>query len=197
MKKSAIVEFLKEFENSCLVREVPPDMHTHERWVNDPVEYARSGFSFRPWNEHLAELLTEALAEWKVRESIMFKGLGLSATNFDQWFSSRREEFFRENGNIEDGTVFSRAVLGAREIVPNMGWVRTFACLLPRAVLAQQRILAEVGRRMAAIFYLAKMDKWRARSEAGIHDELAEYFAGIDAYWKCANELVNERTKSD
>lgn len=186
-----IERFCETFEQEYLVRVAPPDEQAVSRWVADDISYIREGFWIKRYLSDNDSLLVDALQEWNKRESIMLEGLKTSEDIFDRWFRLTLRAFYREQGNIDyRGTRFALACLGSREIVRNIGWVRIFACFLPRAVPNRQEPLAKIGRRMAAIFYLERIDKWIERNEAGLTNDFAEC-ERIDAYWKYATELCS------
>ena len=107
----------------------------------------------------------------------------MSQSQFDSQFSLLRKGFLAGDAKAkEDG-----AALGiiAQGVVRNMDMINCFASFLPRAVPDRRIELAQIGRRIAAVYYLEQMVKADALGMPYAEQGLER----VEALWRFADSL--------
>jgi len=132
--------------------------------------------------EHDA-LVTAALAEWATTETKLLPRLAISQAQFDSQFPLLRAGFLADDAKAkEDGAAWGIKAQGA---VRNMDMINCFASFLPRAMPDRRIELAQIGRRIAAVYYLEQMYKADALGMAYAVQGLER----VDALWRFADSL--------
>ena len=107
----------------------------------------------------------------------------MSQSQFDSQFSLLRKGFLAGDAKAkEDGAAMGNAAQGA---VRNMDMINCFASFLPRALPDRRIGLAQIGRRIAAVFYLEQMCK----ADASGVPHAAHGLECADALWRFADLL--------
>ena len=167
----------------CVGRLTPPDSETRERWDSDKFAMHQEHFRIRPLSAQHEELCRAAIAEWNTTEQIVSNRLAMSPGEFDTQFPVLREGFLAESENSRrDGAAYGVTVQGA---VRNMDMINCFASFLPRAVPDQRKNLANIGRRIAALYYLEQMYKADALGTT------TQGLERVDAMWRFADSLCD------
>ena len=181
MTKISDLEEIVWFE--CVSRRPAPDNDALERWQSDTFAKHQEHFRIRPLSVEHDALVTAALAEWATTETKLLTRLAISQAQFDSQFPALREGFLAGDTKAkEDGTSWGNKVQGA---VRNMDMINCFASFLPRAMPERRIELAQIGRRIAAVYYLEQMYKADALGMA----YAAQGLERVDALWRFADSL--------
>lgn len=180
-----LIELEEVVWTECVGRLMPPDSETQERWESDKFAMHQEHFRIRPLSAQHGALCKAAIAEWSDAEHVALNLLGMTQGEFDTRFPVLRDGFLAANEESQrDGAAYGKAVQGA---VRNMDMINCFASFLPRAVPDQRKNLANIGRRIAALYYLEQMYK---AEQLGM-DFAAQGLKRVDAMWRFAGSLCD------
>lgn len=159
------------------------------RWTASTLAKLHEYYRIKPVENDGLNVIESALLEWREIEKIVLSAAKASPLEFDHWFSSVRNTLQKDQSIIVQPGTRLYNVLSAAAIVRNIEWVRTFSWALPQLFPDRQKELAQIGGRVAAIFYLEQIDKW-VRHPSSVQSAPAVQFEKIDAYWVFATELA-------
>lgn len=188
------------------------DEQTNERWHSDHLAFLREKYEIKQISDEHREILDSALALFDERSSPLMRYFGNAHVDFEEWFSSLREWIWRNKSvpsflvdeddptfDILDDPTFDilnpKLLKGAmylsRMVVGNINVCKVFCALVPLAVPDLQLVLAQVGVRMASIYYLERIAKVQDydRSKKHYVPLDPERFKIIDSLWHIAYEL--------
>jgi len=169
--------------SECVARRSAPDDETMERWQSDIFAMHQEHFRIRPLSAEHEALVRAALAEWAGIETKLLTRLAISQAQFDSQFPALREGFLAGDAKAkEDGASWGKTAQGA---VRNMDIINCFASFLPRTIPDRRIELAQIGRRIAAVYYLEQMYKADALGMA----YAAQGLERVDALWRFADSL--------
>lgn len=161
-----------------------------DHWNASTSAKLREYYSIKPVENDGLNVIESALLEWREIEKIVLSAAKASPLEFDHWFSSVRNTLQKDQSIIvQPGTRLFSVLSFAGEIVRNIQWVRTFSWALPQLLPDRQKELAQIGGRVAAVFYLEQIDKW-IRHPSSVQSTPVVQFEQIDAYWVFATELA-------
>ncbi len=169
--------------SECVSRRPAPDDETIERWQSDTFAKHQEHFRIQPLSAEHESLVASALAEWAAIEIKLLTRLAMSQSQFDSQFPLLREGFLAGDAQAQkDGAALGNAAQGA---VRNMDMINCFASFLPRAVPDRRIELAQIGRRIAAVYYLEQMHK----ADALGMSYAAQGLERVEALWRFADSL--------
>lgn len=169
--------------SECVSRRPAPDDETIERWQSDTFAKHQEHFRIRPLSAEHESLVAAALAEWTAIENKLLTRLAMSQSQFDSQFPLLREGFLAGDTKAkEDGAALGNAAQGA---VRNMDMINCFASFLPRSISDRRIELAQIGRRIAAMYYLEQMYKADALGTT------TQGLERVDAMWRFADSLCD------
>lgn len=173
----------------CVARRPAPDNETMDRWQSDTFAKHQEHFRIRPLSVEHEALVAAALAQWAATETKLLTRLAghdhpaISQAQFDSQFPPLREGFLAGDAKAKkDGAAWGMMTQGA---VRNMDMINCFASFLPRAMPERRIELAQIGRRIAAVYYLEQMYK---ADELGM-PYAAQGLERVDALWRFASSL--------
>jgi hypothetical protein len=137
---------------------VPSEPGEEERWESDFETFMRARMrNVRPLPDNLRPLVNQAMDDWNERESRFLQD---SRSEFLESTEQPLKEYSHESVNRD----FMLLMIGednAQTItVPNIGWVHTFAWILPLADKQNAAKYASIGAAMATIMCCEAMVKW-------------------------------------
>lgn len=183
----------------------PRDNQTTERWNLDPLAKFRECYEIKQISDEHRKLLDSALALFNERSSPLLRYFDHAHVDFHEWFSSWRELIWQNNSvpprklrkdpsyDILKPELFTGAMQASRHMVMNIRTCNVYCAILPLAVPNMQRLLAQIGVRMASIYYIETIAKWEDEDSYlnnGRPRPLDfEHFKTIDVLWRRAREL--------
>ena len=156
------------------------DGETLKRWQIDELSHLKERFLVQKLPSNLQYLAHNALNQWQELESKICLKLGMDRTEILHVFEAAREEFLRNDKNWERKiNPLQNKVWGA---VRNINWVDLFSWILPNADIEHSEEYRQIGRLIAAIFYIEMLSKYG-------HDRDNSNLKKIEARWLLVNRL--------